>query len=158
MRTLAPTILSSRRRISRCQHHCHLHCCFILCQVLHHRCRSQCTDVRTGCFQGAIKKRVEEGADINAKVMAGTWKGCTCYDLASTEKLRDFIRDLGGGPSQPAFPEYSLEKPHIPRPKTAVRSRHVYTEQEIADLLPDSRRSSASPFPRTNPRGSSPPC
>ena len=99
--------------------------------------------MRTGCFQGAIKERVEAGADINAQVTAGTWKGCTCYDLASTEKLRDFIRDLGGGPSRPAVPEYSLEKPNIPRPKTAVRSRHVYTEQEIADLLPDSRRSSA---------------
>lgn len=112
--------------------------------------------MRTVCFQDAIKEAVEGGADINAQVMSGMWKGCTCYDLARTERLRDFTRDLGGSPSRPTVPDYFLEKPHIPRPKTAVGSQHVYTEQEIADLLPDSRRSAA--ITRANTHEISRPC
>lgn len=47
----------------------------------------------------AIKEMVEYGLDINARVLSGTFKGMTPYDLAKTETLRNFVRDLGGAPS-----------------------------------------------------------
>jgi hypothetical protein len=84
---------------------------------------------------------VEAGSDINAAVESGAYKGKTCYDLAKTEILRNFIRDLGGNPSKGSVPEYSLEIPHIPKPKVEVRRRKELDEQQMAEIMHDARRS-----------------
>lgn len=87
-----------------------------------------------------IKKMVAAGLDINAVVLSGAYKGATPFDLAETDAMRSFISDLGGTPSRPTVPEYSIIPPEIPKPKTGIRRRTAYTDEELAKLMPDARR------------------
>ena len=77
-----------------------------------------------------FKEMVDAGHDIHAEVLSGPYKGCTCYDLAQTEVLRDFISNLGGGPSRGSVPIFLLERPEIPRP-TDFRTRRAINVDEI---------------------------
>ena len=86
-----------------------------------------------------IKEMVAAGLNINASVSSGAYRGATPFDLAETDALRTVISSLGGNPSRSAVPEYSIIAPTIPRPKTDIRMRTTYTEDQLAEQ-PDSRR------------------